>query len=483
MKIVDYLKNNIWLVGILVLASILRFFHLSHESAWADEISTLSVTNPNDSFYTVINNVNLKEGFPYIYFLMMKVFNSISYSVLTPRLFSAILGIASVYWIYKLGKILFSSNAGHIAAFILAINQFAILTSQEARPYSLYMLFVIVSFYYLVSFIKIPTTKNAVLYGLAAGLLLNTSFYGILNVGSQGLILIFYWFLVDKANKFKYLKDLILAAIIILLFFIPNYFKLQTLLGFASGWIPEPNNDSLGAIFRELMGKSEILSLLFLVFTIFFFVKLFQEEVKTKYNDLIDNKIVFGFVILFSWTIVFLSVMYVKSYLDTSILLHRYFISLLPMIILLIAASISFISNKAVMIASVATVGLFMLINLIVVHKYYQNLRNTQYEELTDFAIVNNTEKDVIYTNLSIWLNTLASVQGKDIQLTQIESFDAIIMEMKSDPSKLISFWFLNADMGDLVITPETQTFIDENFVIIKNFDGRNVYARYFKLK
>ena len=483
MRAVEFIKNNIWLIVILAIAAILRFYHLGYESAWADEISTLSNSNPETSFIKVMKDVHFKEGFPYIYFLIMNVLHSISYSVLTGRIFSAILGILSVYWIFKLGKVLYDKRVAYFAAGILALNQFAILTSQDARPYALYLLFTIISFYYLIIYIKVPTKKNAIIYGIAAGLLLNTSFYGILNVGSQASILLFYLCFVDKENKRAYFYNLLISAAIVLVFFLPNVYKLTTLIGFQSGWIPPAAYNSLRMILGEFLGWSELINFVFLPLFILFIFKIFNQKNVTTYHELVSNKVTFGFTILFPWLVLFLSVMYIKSYLETSVLLHRYFISLLPMVILTIAASISFISNKFVQYVMVGTIATFMIINLFVVQNYYETPRNTQYRQLTEFIILNKGKQEQVFTNMSTWINFLAIAEGRKLELTDIESLDALVYQMQNDPSKIKSFWLINADVGPFVITPEAQNYLEKHFEIAESFDGFRVYARHFSLK
>ena len=52
-------------------------------------------------------------------------------------------GVLSVYYIFKLGEKMISKNMGYIAAILLTINLYHIEYSQEARSYSLFVLFVI----------------------------------------------------------------------------------------------------------------------------------------------------------------------------------------------------------------------------------------------------------------------------------------------------------------------------------------------------
>jgi len=75
-------------------------------------------------------------------------------------------GILSVLYIYKLGKELVDKSTGYIAALLLTVNVFQIEYSQEARSYSLMMLFIVIAYYYLVLFLKNQNYKTAILLGL-----------------------------------------------------------------------------------------------------------------------------------------------------------------------------------------------------------------------------------------------------------------------------------------------------------------------------
>ena len=150
MKFLNLLKGNYQIIIILIIAIILRFYHLDFQSLWMDEIYTMNVSSPKLTFKELHDVVVEKEGFPYLYFVLLRLLYSITeYSGLIARMLSSVAGVVGVYYIYILGKHLYNRNAGLIAAFLLSINDFHILYSQEARPYSLFFLFAVVSFYRL----------------------------------------------------------------------------------------------------------------------------------------------------------------------------------------------------------------------------------------------------------------------------------------------------------------------------------------------
>ncbi|NJM80744.1 MAG: hypothetical protein HC854_16075 [Flavobacterium sp.] len=102
----------------------------------------------------------LEKVFLYFYFFVENLFfKFFGYYSLVARLPSAILGSLSIFFLYKLIKILFNQNAAIIGSIFLAINQFHIYYSQEARAYSFYIFGVILSFYFLIKLLLNPNKK------------------------------------------------------------------------------------------------------------------------------------------------------------------------------------------------------------------------------------------------------------------------------------------------------------------------------------
>ncbi|MDK2772819.1 MAG: hypothetical protein KYX68_11420, partial [Flavobacterium sp.] len=86
-----FLKENKWIVIILLLAFVLRVFNLGFQSAWLDEIHTLIESNPKWSFFEVYNEVLKGEQIPPHYFyIVFFFFNSFGKTILVARSISVI---------------------------------------------------------------------------------------------------------------------------------------------------------------------------------------------------------------------------------------------------------------------------------------------------------------------------------------------------------------------------------------------------------
>ena len=472
MNFLNTLKENKGLILILILAAILRFYQLDFQSLWMDEIYTMNVSNPANSFSTLIEDVNVKEGFPYLYFILIKILLSIfGYIGIVARFLSVFFGILSVYLIYKLGKEIFDKNTGLIAAILLTFNEFAICYSQEARPYAFYLMGILLVVYRLVIFLKNPNSKNAVYYGISAGLLLNISFFGFINLFSQAFVIIYFFCYQEKNEKFNYAKNVILSGIIAIVMFVPNIAILKKLLTFESGWIPAPTETTISLIFKELLGNSELTIYFFIGFLFFYFFKVFNEKETSFKKGEIYNKLVFSFILFFSWFFIYLFIFVIKSYTDTSILISRYFINLLPIFFLICAYSINLINNRIVKNSILFVLLLLMWINQCSIKKYYSTPTKTQYREATNFVIEKNVENQQVYTNQYYWFGYYFNLKQNKFNLAEKPTLEILINEMIQNPTMKKSFWYVNATVAPEKLSGVSQKYLDENFKIQNKMD------------
>ena len=123
------------LAGVLALAAALRCYGLVRQSAWADEITTLYITDPVHSFREFWDLV-LADVHPPLYYLLMRWWSAaFGQSDLAARLPSTIFGVLAVGAM----AILFRPQrfaARLVLTLFLAVSFGAIEYAQEARSYS-----------------------------------------------------------------------------------------------------------------------------------------------------------------------------------------------------------------------------------------------------------------------------------------------------------------------------------------------------------
>jgi hypothetical protein len=184
---------------------------------------------------------------------------------------------------------------GYIAAILLTFHPFHIEYSQEGRSYSLVVLFVIISFYRLVLFLKQSNFRNAIYLGLFLGLITNAHPIGIVNVISIFFIIILCFFLVkDKKMQLNYFKNTFLCGITTLIVFFPVYQIVSKVSNIQSFWVQKPSFEYVLHVLITLTGSNKVVfyltmfSVLFILFKTIYDLSNLKNKTYLK-NDLIQH--------------------------------------------------------------------------------------------------------------------------------------------------------------------------------------------------
>ncbi len=120
---------------ILGLAAFLRINDLARQSLWADEGNSVALASR--SFGEIAQAAALDIHPPLYYWLLSVWIRVFGTSEIAVRSLSVVLGVATVWLVFILGRRLFGRVAGLVAAFLLAISPLHVYYSQEARMYAL----------------------------------------------------------------------------------------------------------------------------------------------------------------------------------------------------------------------------------------------------------------------------------------------------------------------------------------------------------
>lgn len=484
-NILSKLVQHKWLLLIVLLATVLRIYHVDFQSMWLDELYTMAVTNPDLTWGQFHKEIVTRESFPFLYFILIKGFCFLfGYSSLVARMVSVLAGIFGVYASYLLGKKIHSNQVGLFTSLFVAVSNYHIYISQDARAYSLYFLFVCLSFYALLVYIKNTSWKNLFIYSLTTSFLVNFNFFAPINVVSQGFILLFLLALLPKNKRLDFIKKGTVAVFIIFGAFSVNYQKLKVLLNYKKFWTPAPQDDSIAKIFKNFFGNSEIVVVLIIFFVAYYLLLLFKnkEPKKRTYDEVVKNKLFFGFLVLFSWFFTLFSFLVLKSYGPISYLLTRYFVSLLPVIFLLVAIALTSIKGVVVKSIAVFVLVFFMLAHLFVVKKQYTTITHAQYREAANFVKAKNTQNLPTYSNQEYWYKFYFRPDQTKIKLKNL-SLNKIHIQLKKYPSKMTSFWYIDAFKRFDSVNKPTVAFLKKHFVIKKQYKGFRAWATYYELK
>jgi mannosyltransferase len=186
------LMSNVLLGIVVMVGAVLRFYHLGAESYWFDEIITVSVDQGKaeplraglwTSWYVA-------PTYRVLIHFWIKAFGTTEAAT---RSLSALCGIASIVLMYVVGRRMFGKRVGLLSALLMAISGFQLYYSQEARFYTLFQLTTLLSFIFLIEFLKSTSRLYFVLYVSSTILLLYSHLYGVFVLAAQNLYFLLSW--------------------------------------------------------------------------------------------------------------------------------------------------------------------------------------------------------------------------------------------------------------------------------------------------
>lgn len=473
MKMIDFIKTNYWLLLILVVGGLLRFYKLDFQSIWVDELHTMIECNPEITYKESYKIAAFREQMPQLYFLLVKVFSTIfGHTPFVTRAFSVLVGTISLYGIYLLGKEIINARLGLIAAALLAVNIFHISYSQEARPYAMLALMTIFSFYRLVIFIKRSSYLNAFYFGLFSALMINTHFFGLFTLIAQALIILFFLFDFKKEERINFLIKSLFAGLTIIVLWLPSILIFLHVMTIKSFWILPPSLDVYTQLFKEFFGNSESVVFMLFILITFYFVKLFDEKRidKSPYRY---NNILMSFVVFTSWIFITLFIPLVRSYLDIPMIISRYFIGVLPAVLLIAAIGLYSIKSNLVRAIIISFIVIASLSDLFVIKDYYNTVNKSQFREITASLTKRNVNGDKVVSSwgwlMSYFLNeehtrTPLLLSSSKNNVAVESTFENYIALMRNGTIPMDSFWYLDGNSRPYNLSADDEKFLTDNF-------------------
>ena len=415
-KIRDIGKGNGLLIGIIIGGFLLRLFHLSKESLWVDEGFTYQLARLDLGQY--VENVlgSLRNILPPFYFSLMHywagVFGSSEFSLRFP---SVIFGSASILVIFLLGKTLFNRRVGLLSALILALSVFHVRYSQEARMYELLSFTALCAFYFLVSFLRVPSRKNLLLLTIANVVLAYTHHYGFFVIAAQVIYVLLAkgkWADIKRvAPSFAAVGLLIIPWMGVLLNQVSKVYK--------DPWLPVPGAQSVMRVFVDFSGSFLFLAVL-CGCGVFFLMKNFRKHISR------ENPIVLLLVWLFAPFIFSLA----YSYWVSPIFSAKYLIfASLPLYILAAAGIDAFKkSYQKIAIACIIVLSLFAL------RPYYTSVQKEQWRDAAELIESQAHSGDLVLFNAGFGLKNgfMYYAHRKDLSL---KPFPARTEEINTPPT------------------------------------------------
>lgn len=474
------IKIDLILIAILFFSTILRLYNIGLQSPWLDELSTFQVSDPDLSFFETHTLVMTREGFPHFYFLCLKYLSSIfGHNIVTLRMFSVAVGILSVYLMYLIVKEFINKRIGYIAAILIAVNGFHIYHSQEARTYSLLVFLILLATYSMVKYIKFQNWKNAILLGISCGLIPNAHPLGVLNVAVIYLTLLVF-LLINKDRK-RIFMHLLLSGIIAFIVFIPVIQIINKVGKVALSWILPPSYQTIKQAFFELLGSNEYILIIYILSVFVFFVSMIYKLKTEKSEEKNRKNLIFISLITF-WILINIGAIILKSYLDISIIVNRYFIGSFPLFIITLAYCFSLIKNKYLVSFLIILFAWYSLHSLINKRNYYESISKSEWNKISSEIIKNNSQNHRIYSAYGFTSNILFKNTNCYTLLKEI-TFENYIESLKSNAIDKESFWYFDGNFRPYALSQEYEKYLNENFDLVQKIEKYDCWARHYILK
>ena len=272
------------------IGAILRFLNLAAKPPWTDEITTIIYTlgnkyqsiplnnfissetllqplqfNSNVGVTDVVTNLLGEDVHPPVYFVLAHLWTNLfphhDYaSIWVARSLPAFLGVLSIPAIYLVAKLVFNSSViASFSAAMMAVSPYGIFLAQEARHYSLAVIFVILSLGCFLKAIRCLEEKvNIPLWLVISWVIINglgiaTHYFFSLTLATEFMaLLLTVW---HSKNTFHKNNFLILAAVAIGTFvsgliWLPSFISNRA-SGAHTDWI-QSNSGLLGEIFNPI---------------------------------------------------------------------------------------------------------------------------------------------------------------------------------------------------------------------------------------
>ncbi len=235
-------SDRLLLLLILLVAAFMRFWNFEQLPFMHDEFSALFRTeyqNFHDLIRLgVVENDSHPAGVQLFLYFWVKI---VGFQAFWIKLPFALMGLASVWLLYRIALNWFGSSAALLSASLMATVQYFIMYSQLARPYAAGLFFLLIFIQYWNRFIRNDRAISLwtiVLFAISAAL---TAMMHAFSLAEAALVYATGLFLVTNERRKQYL----IAGLLALVLYLPNVpvFYQQLSAGGIGGWLGVPKQD------------------------------------------------------------------------------------------------------------------------------------------------------------------------------------------------------------------------------------------------
>lgn len=322
------------LIGIITLAIVLQLYNLGHKSLWLDEVWSFKFASTN--LMEILASPDKPN--PPLYYAILHFFLNFGKNEFILRLPSVIFSVLCIPLVYKVGMDFFNYRVGLLSAFLLATSPFFYWHAQEARCYTLFALFSLLSLIFFYNALKENNVQLWIGFIISTSLGIYTHYYALFLIF---IVFIFMVLFIKRYNMFigRFLLSLIAILLLILPQVISFFTGMSQKINDGASWGMAPSFIFIPDIFMNLSKG-------YVMYSHWFVLLLFLVFLCGIWRSYIEDKEVLGLSaiwifapILFSFFLAF------KINIDV-----RYFIFILPIYLIVISKGLLYIGKKRFLI-------------------------------------------------------------------------------------------------------------------------------------
>lgn len=385
-----------WIIAVLALATLLRFYGLTDENLWLDE--SFSWAQATMSYGGMMSTV-MVDVHPPLYFNILfaavKIFGDSEFVL---RLPSVVFGLLTVWMVCLIGLRLKLGRYAIAAAFFVAISVFQIRYSQEARMYALTAWLSVVSMYAFLGLYRDDAGKRQYFfYVLATVLLLYSHVFGLFVLVSQYAYIMLTW-LSSRINARVSFRQWFVLQLCVGLLFLP---WVGVLLGQVSRvqsgfWIGRPTLDSLLETLQFYAGGNLALLVCSSALLAAAALWLWRSAATARQFEQPCDVSPVPFLLL--WLALPNLIPFAVSLVSQPIYYWRYTIGASPAWYLLVALALSYLARRSgKQSLAIVIVAMIALVQAGSLYSYYTTLSKTRWSSVAEHVESQADSGDVVF--------------------------------------------------------------------------------------
>jgi mannosyltransferase len=450
-----FTRNYLFLLAIVIIGLFLRVYGLGAENLWTDEAISVYIAKMSlTQLVQVASAIDLNPPL-YAFFLhyWIMLFGDSEFAV---RSLSVLFGVLAIPMMFVVGRLLFDEEAGLIGALIFALSLFNVQLSQEARMYSLMVLFALLSMYFFLRFLRKSSRAILAGYVVVTTLLLYTHVFGLFVLLAQNIYLVAL-LLLSREKTVRLRHWIVLQVIVVGLFALWISVLMSHISAVQRGfWVPPFTVITFMNTFFIYAGEYGTRTTLFTFFfelavLVFFALPVLSLFRYTKVTGSIDWRApvkalgnysrnmhvtnIASVTFLLVWLFTLTVVPFVISRISTPIYLIKYTIAASVALYLLVAGGVRNINWSYVKIAVIAVIVILSAVNM---PQYYHQVSNNdtkgQAQEVSNFVIKNAQSEDLVIA-FPGWTKFILDYYGRGVNayVTPFPSADYSSMSWKNE--------------------------------------------------